>query len=169
MNEASPAGRAGGAEIASPKLIQIPAGFFLMGSATGQENERPVHRVWLDEFALGECQVTREEYALFLAATGVAAPPQWGHPYFSHPKQPVVAVSWFDSVAYCSWLSGITGGRFRLPTEAEWERAARGGLAQNEYPWGNAPRNRWKITQSAGRWGRNRSAWRNEMHTACVI
>lgn len=56
---------------------------------------------------------------------------------FSHPLQPVVAVSWFDAEAYCEWLSDVTGKKFRLPTEAEWERAARGGLEQKEFPWGD--------------------------------
>jgi len=121
-----------------PRMIRIPAGFFLMGSEKGQDNERPVHRVWLDEFTLGECQVIHEEYAQFLAATGRAQPPHWNDPEFSHPQQPVVAVSWFDAVAHCEWLSGESARRFRLPTEAEWERAARGGMEQNEYPWGDS-------------------------------
>jgi formylglycine-generating enzyme required for sulfatase activity len=82
--------------------------------------------------------VTRAEYAQFLGATGHPQPPHWNDPDFSIAEQPVVAVSWFDAVAYCEWLSGATGRRFRLPTEAEWERAARGGTEQNEYPWGNS-------------------------------
>ena len=128
-----------------------------MGSEKGQDNERPVHRVWLDEFALGECQVTHAEYAQFLAATGHAQPPHWNDPEFSHPQQPVVAVSWFDAVAYCEWLSGEAGRGFRLPTEAEWERAARGGVEQNDYPWGDSsPESlpnyfaRWKTGTGAG-------------------
>jgi formylglycine-generating enzyme len=125
-------------EIAAPRMVKIASGSFVMGSETGQENERPVHRVWLDEFALGECQVTREEYARFLAATCQAPPPNWMNADFSHPRQPVAAVSWFDATAYCEWLSSVTAIRFRLPTEAEWERAARGGIEQHEYPWGNS-------------------------------
>jgi len=105
-----------------------------MGSEKGQDNERPIHRVWLDEFSLAECQVTHAEYAQFLAATGHAQPAHWNDPNFVSPEQPVVAVSWFDAVAYCEWLAG-----FRLPTEAEWEFAARGGFEQQLYPWGNAP------------------------------
>ncbi|HKO13106.1 MAG TPA: SUMF1/EgtB/PvdO family nonheme iron enzyme, partial [Acidobacteriaceae bacterium] len=72
-------------------------------------------------------------------ATGTAAPPQWGDPDFSHPQQPVVAVSWFEAVAYCGWLSSVTGAQYRLPTEAEWERAARGGVGGMLFPWGNEP------------------------------
>jgi formylglycine-generating enzyme required for sulfatase activity len=124
--------------IVQPRMMKVPAGFFLMGSETGQDNERPVHRVWLDEFALGECQVTHEEYAHFLAATGHPQPPHWNDPDFSHPEQPVIGVSWYDAMAYCAWLSSETARPFRLPTEAEWERAARGGIEQNEYPWGNS-------------------------------
>jgi formylglycine-generating enzyme required for sulfatase activity len=66
-------------------------------------------------------------------------PPFWSDPNFSHLRQPVVAVSWFDAVAYCAWLSAMTGLHYRLPTEAEWERAARGGVEGMAFPWGNDP------------------------------
>ena len=108
---------------------------FLMGSDDGHD-ERPVHRVDLDAFELGACQVTNAEYAKFVAATGHAPPPFWKQPAFEDPSQPVVGVSWFDAAAYCAWL----GPRFRLPTEAEWECAARGGIEGALYPWGNDPR-----------------------------
>jgi len=117
----------------------IPAGWFLMGSEAGQENERPVHRVWLDEFYLAACQVTNAEYSRFLRATGTQAPPPWADPNFNHPEQPVVAVSWFQAVKYCEWLGEGTGQNYRLPTEAEWERAARGGVEGKLFPWGDDP------------------------------
>jgi len=122
-----------------PKLVLIPAGWFLMGSETGQENERPVHRVWVDAFCLAPCQVTNVEYQDFLSATGAQAPPFRDNPDFNKPEQPVVAVSWCEAVNYCDWLSGITGRRYRLPTEAEWERAARGGVEGKSFPWGDDP------------------------------
>ena len=125
--------------IAEPSLIRIPAGWFLMGSEAGQDVERPVHRVWVDGFAMAATQVTVEEYGRFLKATGRETPPKWGDAEFSDPRQPVVAVSWFDAAAYCEWLSRVTGARYRLPTEAEWERAARGGVEGNLFPWGDAP------------------------------
>src|SRR5580658_7481552 len=90
-----------------PKLILISAGWFLMGSETGQENERPVHRVWVDAFRMADCQVTNAEYGKFLDATGTAAPPAWHDPSLNDPAQPLVAVSWFEAVQYCGWLSGI--------------------------------------------------------------
>jgi sulfatase modifying factor 1 len=121
-----------------PKLVAIPAGWFLMGSGEGQDNERPVHRVWVDGFWLGECQVTNEEYARFVQATGAEAPPLMNDHHFNHPQQPVVAVSWFEAVRYCEWLSGVHGAHYRLPTEAEWERAARGGVEGKLFPWGDA-------------------------------
>ena len=122
-----------------PRTVRIPEGWFLMGSDTGQDNERPIHRVWVDAFELAACQVTNSEYAQFLAATHHRKPLHWDDPVFSHPEQPVVAPSWFDALAYCEWLSEKTGRRYRLPTEAEWERAARAGLDQKLYPWGDAP------------------------------
>jgi formylglycine-generating enzyme len=110
-----------------------------MGSETGQDNELPVHRVWVDEFYLAECQVTNREYAFFLRASAVPEPTSWRHPNFSHPEQPVVAVSWFDAAQYCEWLRGKGGRAYRLPTEAEWERAARGNQNCSQFPWGDDP------------------------------
>jgi sulfatase modifying factor 1 len=120
-------------------MVRIPEGWFWMGSESGQDNERPVHRVWVDAFELAACQVTNADYAQFLAATNHGHPLHWSDPNFSHPEQPVVAPSWFDAVAYCEWLSVKTGRSYRLPTEAEWERAARGGLEQKLFPWGDEP------------------------------
>jgi formylglycine-generating enzyme len=122
-----------------PLLIQIPGAWFLMGSASGQDCERPVHRVWVDSFLLAAKQVTNAEYERFLGSTGFAAPPFWTDPNFNHTEQPVVAVSWFEAERYCSWLTAQTGRAYRLPTEAEWERAARGNFEQKDFPWGNDP------------------------------
>jgi sulfatase modifying factor 1 len=137
-------------EFIAPRMIQIPEGWFLMGSDAGQDNERPVHRVWIDSFFLGACQVTNAEYAQFLSATQHRKPLHWHDPNFSAPLQPVVAPSWFDAVEYCEWLSRITQRRFRLPTEAEWEYAARGGLEQKLFPWGNEPPE--SLANYAARW-----------------
>jgi sulfatase modifying factor 1 len=122
--------------VIEPELLPIPAGDFLMGSDLTQENEQPVHRVWVSAFAIGKFPVTNREYACFLRATGHGAPHTWNAPRLNHPDQPVVAVSWFDAVAYCHWLRNVYGKPYRLPTEAEWERAARGGVEGQRYPWG---------------------------------
>ena len=122
-----------------PALIEIPASWFLMGSDAGQDCERPIHRVWVDAFLLAATQVTNTEYARFLEATSTASPPFWRDPNFNHPDQPVTAVSWHEAARYCEWLSIQTARTFRLPTEAEWEHAARGGLEQKNFPWGDDP------------------------------
>ncbi|MCZ6675910.1 MAG: formylglycine-generating enzyme family protein [Candidatus Poribacteria bacterium] len=121
-----------------PETIRIPEGDFLMGSENGAANEVPVHRVWVDAFALAKYPVTNREYALFMEATAHPPPAFWGEPKFAHPDQPVVAPSWHDAVAYCDWLTAMTGKPYRLPTEAEREKAARGGSEESEYPWGDA-------------------------------
>jgi sulfatase modifying factor 1 len=121
-----------------PALITVPAGWFLMGSETGQDNERPVHRVWIDAFRLAAYQVTNADYARFLAATGTLPPPFWTDTNFNDPSQPVVGVSWHDATEYCQWLAAASNQTYRLPTEAEWERAARGGVEGARFPWGDA-------------------------------
>jgi formylglycine-generating enzyme required for sulfatase activity len=122
-----------------PTLLEIPAGWFLMGSNAGQDCERPVHRVWVDSLLLAATQVTNAEYDRFVSATSAAPPPFRQNPNFSDPQQPVAAVSWHEAVRYCEWLSSQTGRAYRLPTEAEWERAARGSLEQKNFPWGDDP------------------------------
>jgi len=122
-----------------PEWIAIPEGWFEMGSDLGQDAERPVHRVWVDRFELAATQVTVAEYSVFVRHTGHPAPPFWSDPHFSHAEHPVVGASWFDAIAYCQWLSEATGRACRLPTEAEWERAARGGVEGALFPWGNEP------------------------------
>jgi len=125
--------------VAASALIQIPEGWYWMGSSTGQDVESPARRVWVDGFALAATQVTVEEYARFLSVSGAPPPPFWNDANFRHPRQPVVAVSWFEADAYCQWLSSAAGMHCRLPTEAEWERAARGGAEGKLFPWGDEP------------------------------
>jgi formylglycine-generating enzyme required for sulfatase activity len=120
-------------------FIEIPGGDFLMGDDAGRSDERPAHRVRLDAFAAARTPVTNADYAHFLAATSHEPPRFWDDPRFNAPAQPVVAVSWHDAVAYCAWLSAHTCRRCRLPSEAEWEYAARGGRAAETYPWGDDP------------------------------
>jgi len=133
-----------------PAMRRIPEGFFEMGCDTGRDDEKPAHRVWVDAFELAAFQTTNTEYARFLKDTHHPQPSLWADPNFSNPEQPVVAVSWFDAVAYCDWLSSTLGKKYRLPTEAEWERAARGGVEGETFPWGNcAPE---ELPDYASRW-----------------
>ena len=117
-------------------FAKIPAGWFVMGSEVGQPDEAPTHRVWVDAFEMAVDPVTRTEYALFKGETGRTAPREWDNPAFADPMRPVVGVSWNDAAVYCLWRSS-EGDRMRLPTEAEWERAARGTRAGQRYPWGD--------------------------------
>jgi len=133
-------------------MVLIPGGEFEMGQPDGRDEERPMHRVSVAAFLLGRYQVTNADYDAFRHATGRVPPPFRGVPEFADPQQPVVGVSWFDAAAYCDWLSHELGGEFRLPAEAEWERAARGGLEQKLYPWGNQPVS--ERAGYAGRWAR---------------
>jgi formylglycine-generating enzyme required for sulfatase activity len=116
---------------------RVPAGFFLMGSDTGQDDERPVHRVYVDAFEASAYPVTRAEYRAFLEATGHDRPRDWDDPAFAGDDRPVVGVSWDDAHEYCAWRTR-GGSRERLPSEAEWERAARGDVEAAAFPWGDA-------------------------------
>ena len=110
-----------------------------MGCDTGMDEEKPVHRVWVEAFEMAALQVRNSDYAQFMTATGHPKPKHWDDAEFNHPDQPLVAVNWIEAIKYCDWLTQLTGRRHRLPTEAEWERAARAGREGQLYVWGNDP------------------------------
>ena len=118
-------------------VVIVPEGSFVMGCERGQDNERPCHRVWVDSFGIGRFPVTNREYKIFADDTRISMPDFFADPMFSAPDLPVVGVTWDEATAYCEWLSVKAGGDFRLPSEAEWERAARGGKENALYPWGD--------------------------------
>jgi formylglycine-generating enzyme required for sulfatase activity len=120
----------------TPDLIAVRAGAFTMGSNAGRPDERPPHVVEVGAFRLARTPVTNAQYAPFLKTGRADPPPWWSAAPFRDPCQPVVGITWFDAAAYTEWLSEETGRAFRLPTEAEWERAARGGLEGAPTAWG---------------------------------
>jgi formylglycine-generating enzyme required for sulfatase activity len=125
------------------ELIRVPAGEFLMGSDPAQDryaraDEQPQHRVFVSEFYIGRYPIVNEQYAVFVRATKHRVPGHWknGRVPAGRRRHPVVGISWHDAVAFCKWLTHETGCTFRLPTEAEWEKAAR-GTDGRLYPWGD--------------------------------
>jgi formylglycine-generating enzyme required for sulfatase activity len=123
-----------------PETVLIPAGPFLMGSDYGEACEAPLHKVTLPAYRIGKYPVTNAQYAEFVRRESHQVPPSraWlqRKPPAGREHYPVVAVTWHDALAYCRWLSRLTDRAYRVPTEAEWEKAAR-GTDGRRYPWGN--------------------------------
>jgi len=111
-------------------MMYVPAGEFYMGSDNGNSNEQPVHIVTTGEFWIDQTEVTNGQYERCVADGQCEESSYADNNDFNGAQQPVVGVSWYDANAYCSWVNG------RLPTEAEWEYAAK-GTDGNIYPWGN--------------------------------
>ncbi len=127
-----------------PELLHVPAGEFLMGSDPGRDrfalsNEKPQHSVYLPDYYLARMPVTNAQYLAFVTATEHEPPEHWGSgkPPTGREEHPVVNVSWYDAMAYCRWLAEVTGKPYRLPSEAEWEKGAR-GVDGRLYPWGDS-------------------------------
>lgn len=126
-----------------PEMIDVPAGVFLMGAKPGLPAaawEQPLHEVELSFFRIARHPVTNVQYAEFIRQTGYQPPKKVGwfgkKPPSGKLNHPVVGVNWFDAVAYCDWLAEQSGRPYRLPTEAQWEKAAR-GTDGRIYPWGD--------------------------------
>ncbi len=135
-----------------PEMVWIPAGSFRMGDIQGggEYDEKPVHRVSVGKFAMGKFEVTFAEYDKFAEATGRKKPNDRG---WGRGNRPVIKVSWNDVTAYTKWLSNQTGKTYRLPTEAEWEYAARAGT-ETKYWWGNdVGKNRAACYGCGAKWG----------------
>ena len=119
-----------------PEMVWIPAGSFKMGDLQGggEKDEQPVHKVDIKRFASSRYEITFSEYDKFATATRRKKPNDEG---WGRGIRPVINVNWEDAMAYCRWLSRQTGHKYRLPTEAEWEYAARAGT-KTKYWWGNS-------------------------------
>ena len=120
---------------AVPSLVVIAGGQFMMGREGSRPDERPVHRVVVAPFRAAVSPILNTEYAAFVAATGGSPAPFAHESRFANADLPVVGINWHEATAYCAWLTEETGTRFRLPTEAEREFAALGGLAGGDWPW----------------------------------
>jgi formylglycine-generating enzyme required for sulfatase activity len=116
-------------------MVLVPAGEFMMGSREddkgARNDERPAHPVYLEDFSIDQYEVTTSRYATFFQKTKRTPPEHWSEQILKeHGRKPVVGVDWDDAQAYCAWMGK------RLPTEAEWEKSAR-GTDRRIYPWGN--------------------------------
>jgi sulfatase modifying factor 1 len=157
-----------------PSMVVIPAGNFAMGSpgseASRSDDEEPVHRVKVAAFALGKTEITRGQFAAFVRNTqyvvgdncrtleGSKFDRRTGRNwrdlgFLQNDKHPVACINWNDAQAYAKWLSFKTGKHYRLPTEAEWEYAARGRTVTARY-WGNNPNKTCKYANVADRTAR---------------
>ena len=115
----------------NPEMLRVPAGEFVMGSEDGAKDARPAHPVMLGDFEIARREVSNRMYQMFVTSANHPAPPPelsgWQGTNYPAERadEPVVGISWEDANAFCHWLSQQTGARYRLPTEAEWEKAAR--------------------------------------------
>jgi formylglycine-generating enzyme required for sulfatase activity len=147
-------GTLGDLRIKADNMVLVKGGKFMRGSSEGNNNEKPQREIYLDDFKVGKYPVTNEEFKEFIGDGGYKREKFWAkegwqwreenkisEPAYSHDRKwngsnfPVVGISWFEASAYANWLSERTGHQYRLPTEAEWEKAAR-GTDGSKYPWG---------------------------------
>ena len=135
-----------------PEMLVVPAGTYRMGCLAARfcdDDQLPAHEVTVESFALSKYEVTFKEYDRFAAATGRELPDDEG---YGRGRRPVINVSWYDAVAYTEWLSFQAGTHYRLPSEAEWEYAARAG-STTTYSWGDESGAPWNEIETRAQWG----------------
>ena len=141
------------------EMVSIPGGTFRMGdlSGVGDYDEKPVHVVTVKPFRLGKYEVTFAQWDACVADGGCGGytPDDW---VYGRGDRPVMNVSWYDAQSFISWLNGRTGGNFRLPTEAEWEYAARAGSATEYSSGDDIGSNRANCDGCGSRWDDDRTA-----------
>ncbi len=144
-------GKPAAAALLDRSMVLVPAGEFTMGSLGGDPDEQPVHKVYVGAFFMDKHQVTVSQYARFLEATHHDSPPEWTiMNKQANQSRPIANVDWMEADAYCTWAGK------RQPTEAEWEKAARGTDGRT-YPWGNEPPTRFYANSGKEVWS-NHSA-----------
>lgn len=124
------------------EFVHIPSGIFWMGSdqtldPQAYDDEKPRHQVYLDEYLIGKTPVTNRQYQTFIQETNHSAPVHWKNRKApsGFDLHPVVNINWEDADTFCKWASQISGQHIHLPSEAQWEKAAR-GVDERLYPWG---------------------------------
>lgn len=140
-----------------PRMLRLRGGRFLRGdiAGDGDDDERPVQELRIRPFAIGVHEITFDDYERFCTATGAPCPDDQG---WGRDDRPVINVSWEEATAYTVWLSKVTGERYRLPTDAEWEYAARAGT-KTRYWWGDGPVSRASNCEGCGSiWDGDKSA-----------
>jgi iron(II)-dependent oxidoreductase len=140
----SVSGAAAGGPVPGNPLVEIAAGPFVFGSDVGLENERPRRSVEGKAFAMNQTEITNAQYQSFTDATGHRPPFYGSHPILGLPDHPVVGVSFADAAAFCAHYG------LRLPSEREYERAARGPHGAR-FPWGDAPPDRTRVNRGSDR------------------
>ena len=173
-----------------PEMVEIPAGSFRMGdiSGTGFKNQKPVHQVTIKSFQMSKYEVTKAEFSAFIKATGYRTDAEKGtagnegclvnsngvwewqsgtswqdHTFKQGDNEPAVCISWSDAKAYIKWLKDESGKNYRLPTESEWEYAARAG-SETHFTWGNEPSHEhanYGKDECCGGWAEGRDRWVN--------
>jgi formylglycine-generating enzyme required for sulfatase activity len=119
-----------------PEMVEVTGGSFIMGDESGDKDEKPVHEVQVNTFRIAKTETTVRQWLAFCTATKRAMPEA---PWFGlKDDHPIVNISWDDAIAYCTWLSAKNNKHYRLPTEAEWEFAARGGMTSKGYAYSGA-------------------------------
>ncbi len=157
--------------VLNPPMVLVEAGKFTRGSEEDKD-EKPVRQIYLDEFMMGKYPVTNQEFRAFIDDKGyetkdywtsegwqwrqkenISGPRYWHDRQWNGPNFPVVGVSWYEAAVYANWLTKKTGNRYYLPTEAQWEKDARGSRGFR-YPWGDTlDKNKWNSDEC----GRNRT------------